>query len=135
MSKAYISNSDGSGKVYFDIDPSPVPLPKYEVVGSSRRTLNTRDGGGNIIPGQWHHYLGGTHQSGAVLDVQISKMTKTTYESIIAKITGAEIGQVQFSPDDGVTIYNCVFAPGEISVEPIDGTEYLKGNLKFNICS
>jgi len=133
-SSAYIANADGTSKVYFDIDPTPLPIPKYEVVGAKKRTLNTRDINGNIIPGQWHHYTGGTHITGATLDVQIPMMTRTTFDNIIAKITGSGMGEVQFSPD-GTTVYNCVFAPGEIAIEPIEGTELLAGSLKFNLTS
>jgi len=133
MALAYIADSTGANKVYLEIDPAPVPYPKYEVAGSKKRTLNTKDGSDNIIPGQWHHYLGGTHSSGSTIEVRVQFMSRSTFSNILTKITGSGMGQVKFSPDNGTTVYNCVFAPGEIAINPIDGTDILEGSLKFNL--
>lgn len=126
----YIADSAGTNKVYFDYNPYPIPVPRYEVVGARKRTLNGRDGSSNITPGQWHYYPGGSHASGRTLELNFQWMGVLNYTNIMAKLTGTQMGVVQVSPD-GFMTYNCIFAPGEVDAKVIEGTTLLEVTLRF----
>lgn len=129
---AYIADLDGSNEVYLNINPSPIPFLKYRGSGAEKRTLNGR-AGGIITPGQWHHYVSGTHITGGTIDVACQQMTRATYVSLISKLTGSGMGRVQFSPDEGTTIYSCVMHADDMQLDPIDGTELLEGKIVLKV--
>jgi hypothetical protein len=86
-----------------------------------------------MMQGAWHHYLGGCHLSGAVIEAWAGKIARGTYEGIISKLTGSGMGRVVFSPDNGITRYACVFSPDTPSPEAIDGTEFLRWKIRLNV--
>lgn len=133
--QAYIADYDNTDKVYLDVEPTPVPFLKYNIVNNRRRTLHTRNAEGNTIPGQWHHYSSGTHISGASIDVNVVKMTKITYNNLISKIAGQELGVVIFSPDDGTTKYKCSFSSTSSEPKPIQGANLLTWRFTLDVIS
>ena len=129
-SQAYIADNDGNNKVYFEVEPSPKPLPVYTPVHSKKRTMN-KYSEGEIIPGEYHHYIGGARESGAVISCNIKKLSKSGYDSIVSKMKKAE--SVIFSPD-GSTQYECCFSENSGQAGYIDGTNYIQWNLVFESC-
>lgn len=133
--QAYITDSSGGSKVTLTIDPSPIPWIKFSGGITSRRTLNTRSGD-DIEPGTMHHYLAGTSVSAGIIEVACQCVTRSVYTSLVALIAGAGCGQVQFSPDNGTTTYNCVMAADEMDLSPIDGTsDLLEGKIILHLVS
>jgi len=126
---AYIADNDDTNKVYFEVDPVPTPLPVYQPISSKRRLLNKREGE-KIVPGDYHHYIGGASISGAIIQANIRQMSRTSYNSIVAKMIKAD--SVIFSPD-GSTKYECVFSPSSGQPAYIEGTDYIEWSLTFDI--
>ena len=117
-SSAYLANWDDTSPVNFDLDPTPTPLVNYTFSSTRRKTLNKRGTTGEITPGPWHHYTGGTHESGGVINVGIVRMTRSQYDQVIDKVKSSRCGIIVFSPDGGESRYRCVIDPGNRGLRP-----------------
>lgn len=132
-SQTYIADIDDTNRVYLEIEPVPVPLLKYSISGASRRTLNFRNSQGYIMPGMFHCYSGGSHISGAVLEVFINKLSRLDYGTIVNKIIDKNRGQVIFSSDGGDTKYLCSISPDTRPPVAIEGTMLISWIIKLNV--
>lgn len=109
----YISDLVGTYKTYFDCDPPEKYKVSYPRSGSSRRTLV----GGTIAAPTYTreiHYDGGVTQSCGRISISLPIIQITKANTIRDSIYLAG-GNVLFSPDDGTTVYTCVWENCEIT--------------------
>lgn len=106
-----------------DVEPTPIPVPVYEITASRQRLLNGRDSGA-IVPGKWHVYNGGCSESGRKLPINIPYLSIAQYLSVIAKAKST----TAFQFNDGTTTYSGVLSPDTSPPQVIAGTQILTWN-------
>lgn len=137
--RVYLADSSGNNKIYFEhascslSEPSPeIPDRNYTTFGGSSRTIPGWSGSA-ITSGKTIHFLAGSDESSGRISIAISLLTAAEVAAIMTKVNAASV--VQYSPDDGAGIWECVFAPGDnpqfSSIQGFPG--YYKGTIELNI--
>lgn len=127
----YLADLGGGSPV--TITPVTKPFLQYRYEAASQRTLNTKDGLGNIVPGSWHHYQAGADLTGAQIPLDLDALSESDYASLIAKFNAGE--SFQYSPDTGTTIYEVVLASETERPERISGSTLFKWKIVLNVVS
>lgn len=137
--KVYIADASGANKIYFQhascslSQPYPeIPDRNYTVFGGSSRTVPGWNGS-SIVPGKTLHFVAGSDESSGSISISISLLTAAEVSSITAKSNVA--APILYSPDNGTSVWECVFSPGEnpkfSSLGGFPG--YYTGSIELNI--
>ena len=127
VSLAYFADLGGANKVYFLVDPVPIPLPIFAFVNTKEALLPTKVGA-DIVSGGYDIFLGGSHATSRTMTVNVALMTRASYDDIITKASRCEL--FVFSPD-AVTEHKCCFDPGTGEPSYIEGSEYIQWGIKL----
>lgn len=135
MQKHYLSRPDGTGKVYFDVPPEPVPTPAPMRRGSVKKMLNGWDPAlERPIPGAVLVYDGGYGAGDCTMEFTTELATGTTMEAI--RTLSLEAATLYYSPNDGGTIWEVAWQPGQSFLpqrHPQIATPAYHISLKFNV--
>lgn len=127
-SSAYIADGSDSNKVYFEVDPVPIPLVNYKPIYTAKQRVNGYSGGA-VIPGGFDYYLAGCTDSGAEIAVTVKLMVMATYTAIITRMKSGSV--FVFSPD-GTRKYKGFIGDGSFSFLEGSAT-YIQGNFTFKV--
>lgn len=134
ISGAYIANATGGQKIYFDADPTPFPVFAPKKFGSILRSVPTRNSStATLLPGTTIAFDTGSDLSAVELDVHIPYLTPTNFITLFNLFT--QVGQIQYSPDNGATVYLCVFRPGPLGLTKPEGWLNYSGTIKLQVLS
>ena len=134
FSNVYLADSGGANRVYFDVDPTPFPVFDPRKFGAIKRTVPTRNSSTNsIAPGTTVAFDAGSDISSSVLEISVQYMLASTFVQIFQKFTATS--QVQYSPDNGQTVYLCQFMPGPLGLSKPPGWLNYAGKLRLQVLS
>jgi len=111
-SSYFIADSDGtSNKVYFDVDPMPIPTLERVRIVAEQPLLPSKNASGDYVAGGSKITDMGASMVGGRFHIFIPYMSDSNLDSLLSKYQNT-IKQVSFyHADDGVT-YLCVFDSG-----------------------
>jgi hypothetical protein len=137
--RVYIANANGTSKVYLEnascslSQPSPeIPDISYEVFGGSSRTIPGWSGS-TITVGKTLRFVAGSDESSGSISITVPLLTAAECVSIRTKASNP--ATVLYSPDNGSSVWECTFTPGEnpefSSIEGFPG--YYSGKIELDI--
>ncbi len=130
----YLSKTDGTSKIYFNVNPTPLP-DEEPVMKVINKELMPGLSGSTPVDGGRLSYIVGTNVNRSDLPITIKHATQATVDGIR---TLFDLGvNLYYSPDDGTTIWQVCFADGK-SFQPkrYEGSADLYSiQMAFNLVS
>jgi hypothetical protein len=132
-SNFYLSGPNGANLFYFDVDPTPVPVPEPKMYGAVKRTIPTRNNATSALAsGTTVVYNTGADLSSWVLKIKVPYMTPATYIQLLALFQTADQA-VYYSPDNGLTVYQCAWTPAGLGISKPEGWPFYSGTLSLQV--
>lgn len=108
----YLSRTNGASKIYFNINPTPLPdiEPGMRVI--SKELMPGLDASGNPTDAGRIFYKIGSHITRQDLQITIPFATAATRTGIITLFNLSD-ATIYYSPDNGTNVYEVCFADGK----------------------
>jgi hypothetical protein len=135
FSDVYISDLDGSNKIYMDKSPEAPPfVGPAKGVSQSVRCLPGLDGSSNLAAGKLIHWDGGADETDGIITWSCTRMLQPAFDALLIKWNSP--ADVRVSLDDGDNIYRCQWTrPDGFAVSKGRGRSSYDVKFSFRVVS